>query len=121
GGFSARGFRAIDRDGAQRRPEPSSHRQALSRRLDRSAARKPRQQRRRLMSDANGANPEFSIDVQHVLRTFGQSVAVDNLTLQVARNTTFGFIGQNGAGKTTAIRMMVGLLAPTAGRIRIEG
>src|SRR5207244_3774799 len=47
--------------------------------------------------------------------------AVNDLTLRIPRGTTFGFIGLNGAGKTTAIRMMVGLLAPHSGAIRIEG
>lgn len=61
------------------------------------------------------------IDLRNVTRFFKKQCAVNNLTLKIARGTTFGFIGLNGAGKTTAIRMMVGLLAPTAGEIFIDG
>jgi ABC-2 type transport system ATP-binding protein len=74
------------------------------------------------MSDApHSANVEFPIDLQHVARRFGRTIAVDDLTLRIPRATTFGFIGLNGAGKTTAIRMMVGLLAPHGGSIHLDG
>src|SRR4051794_39436951 len=63
----------------------------------------------------------FAINLRHVTRRFGHRAAVDDLTLQIRPGTTFGFLGLNGAGKTTAIRMMVGLLAPSAGRIEIAG
>jgi len=53
--------------------------------------------------------------------TFGTLVAVDRLDLEVAAGTVFGFLGRNGAGKTTSIRMMVGLLAPTAGTALLGG
>ena len=70
------------------------------------------------------ANPtlasEFPIDLQKVTRRFGRQVAVNDLTLRIPRGKTFGFIGLNGAGKTTAIRMMVGLLPPDWGKIRID-
>jgi ABC-2 type transport system ATP-binding protein len=64
---------------------------------------------------------DFPIRLEHVTRRFGKQLAVNDLTLSIPRATTFGFIGLNGAGKTTAIRMMVGLLAPTSGRIQIDG
>jgi ABC-2 type transport system ATP-binding protein len=64
---------------------------------------------------------DFPIHLQHVTRHFGKQVAVNDLTLRVPRGMTLGFIGLNGAGKTTAIRMMVGLLAPHAGAITIGG
>src|SRR6185312_16537451 len=64
---------------------------------------------------------EFPINLHGVTRRFGRTVAVDHLTLQVPRGKTLGFIGLNGAGKTTAIRMMVGLLRADAGAIIIEG
>src|SRR5688572_9612382 len=64
---------------------------------------------------------EYPIDLKNVARTFGRTVAVQDLTLRVPRGTTFGFIGLNGAGKTTAIRMMVGLLRPHSGTIAING
>ena len=47
--------------------------------------------------------------------------AVDNINLEVKKGTVFGFLGPNGAGKTTTIKMMAGVLAPTSGRIIING
>jgi ABC-2 type transport system ATP-binding protein len=67
------------------------------------------------------ASAEYTISLDHVTRRFGGRPAVDDLSLRVRRGTTLGFIGLNGAGKTTAIRLMVGLLAPDAGRIEIDG
>jgi ABC-2 type transport system ATP-binding protein len=64
---------------------------------------------------------EFPIVLQNVTRRFGGIPVVDDLSLRIARGTTFGFIGVNGAGKTTAIRMMVGLLRPHAGQITVAG
>ena len=76
------------------------------------------------VTDTDATDPavarEFPIDLRNVTRRFGRQVAVDDLTLRIPRGKTLGFIGLNGAGKTTAIRMMVGLLAPHAGRIRID-
>jgi ABC-2 type transport system ATP-binding protein len=55
------------------------------------------------------------------VRRFGDRVAVDGLTLDVARGETFGFLGPNGAGKTTTFHLLTGLLAPDAGRVLIDG
>jgi ABC-2 type transport system ATP-binding protein len=71
--------------------------------------------------EANVPDVQFPIDVQHITRVFGKVVATHDLTLRVERAKTCGFIGLNGAGKTTAIRMMVGLLRPHKGTIRIMG
>ncbi len=54
-------------------------------------------------------------------RKFGDFVAVDDLTLEVAPGTIFAFLGANGSGKSTTIRMLIGLLAPSAGEIRVDG
>lgn len=62
-----------------------------------------------------------TISTDSLVRTFGDFVAVDNLNLNVAPGQFFGFLGPNGAGKSTTIKMLTGLLAPTAGSIRILG
>jgi ABC-2 type transport system ATP-binding protein len=54
-------------------------------------------------------------------RRFGDFTAVDAITFSVARGEVFGFLGANGAGKTTAIRMLTGLLEPTSGEARVAG
>jgi ABC-2 type transport system ATP-binding protein len=61
------------------------------------------------------------IETRGLRRTFGALVAVDGLDLGVGRGQFFGFLGPNGAGKSTTIRMLTGLLRPTAGEIRILG
>ncbi len=61
------------------------------------------------------------IHLDHVTKSFGHFVAVDDCSLIVKPGEFFGFLGPNGAGKTTTIRMMVGLYAPTSGSIRIKG
>ncbi len=64
---------------------------------------------------------EIVIDVQDLVKKFGQFVANDNLTFKVYKGEIFGFLGANGAGKTTAIRIMSGLLEPTSGKINVAG
>ncbi|OMH31570.1 ABC transporter ATP-binding protein [Tersicoccus sp. Bi-70] len=54
-------------------------------------------------------------------KTFGRHTAVDSLDLIVPRASVFGFLGPNGSGKTTTIRMLLGLVAPTSGRAEILG
>jgi ABC-2 type transport system ATP-binding protein len=61
------------------------------------------------------------IEVQHLVKRFGAFVSVDDLNLTVAPGEVFGLLGSNGAGKTTAIRMLCGLLTPTAGTARVLG
>jgi ABC-2 type transport system ATP-binding protein len=64
---------------------------------------------------------DAAIATEFLTRRFGDFVAVDNVNLQVAPGQFFGFLGPNGAGKSTTIKMLTGLLAPSAGRIRILG
>jgi len=59
--------------------------------------------------------------VHELTRRFGDFTAVDRITFTVAPGEVFGFLGANGAGKTTAIRMLTGLLAPTSGSARVAG
>ncbi|PYP81167.1 MAG: ABC transporter [Gemmatimonadetes bacterium] len=62
-----------------------------------------------------------AIEVRGLTRRFGTFTAVDAITFDVAAGEVFGFLGANGAGKTTAIRMLIGLLAPSAGSARVAG
>ncbi len=64
---------------------------------------------------------EIVIEVENLVKKFGQFVANDNLTFKVYKGEIFGFLGANGAGKTTAIRIMSGLLEPTSGKIKVAG
>ena len=61
------------------------------------------------------------IRLENLTKHYGKLVAVDTIDLQVPEGELFGFVGPNGAGKTTTIRMMAGLLKPTAGEIYIDG
>lgn len=61
------------------------------------------------------------IVAEQLRRTFGEFVAVDDVTLSVPSGEIFGFLGPNGAGKTTTIKMLTGLLRPTAGRATVAG
>ncbi len=60
-----------------------------------------------------------AIAVESLTRRFGRFVAVDHISFQVERGEIFGFLGPNGSGKTTTIRMLLGLLHPTAGRATV--
>lgn len=62
-----------------------------------------------------------AIEVRHLSRRFGQFTAVDDLSFEVSRGEIFGFLGANGAGKSTTIRMLCGLLQPTSGSARVGG
>jgi ABC-2 type transport system ATP-binding protein len=61
------------------------------------------------------------IDLNNLAKDYGTTLAVNNLSLHVDAGEIYGFIGPNGAGKTTTIRMMGGIIEPTAGSIIIDG
>lgn len=63
----------------------------------------------------------YSIEVESLTKKFHHFTAVDNISFQVKKGEIFGFLGANGAGKTTAIKMMCGLLQPTSGKATIAG
>jgi ABC-2 type transport system ATP-binding protein len=65
--------------------------------------------------------PDIAIRTETLTRDFAAVRAVDSLTLQVEAGAVFGFLGPNGSGKTTTIRMLLGLLDPTAGRAEVLG
>ena len=62
-----------------------------------------------------------AIEVRGLTRRFGGFTAVDGISFEVGAGEVFGFLGANGAGKTTAIKMLIGLLAPTAGAATVAG
>jgi ABC-2 type transport system ATP-binding protein len=62
-----------------------------------------------------------AIEARDLTRTFGRFTAVDRVSFSVGAGEVFGFLGANGAGKTTAIRMLTGLLAPTSGDATVAG
>lgn len=61
------------------------------------------------------------IELAHVTKRYGQHTALDNMSLSVPPGVVFALLGENGAGKTTAIRLMLGLTEPTAGSVRVLG
>ena len=67
------------------------------------------------------ADPSAAIEVNRLTRRFGAFTAVDGLSFSVRPGEIFGFLGSNGAGKSTTIRMLCGLLRPTSGSARVGG
>src|SRR6202035_2758293 len=63
----------------------------------------------------HGTTPDVVIDVHGLTKSFGGRIVVRDLSMQVKRGTIFGFLGPNGSGKTTTIRMLCGLLTPDQG------
>ena len=67
------------------------------------------------MNTASEATPDIVIDVHGLTKSFDGRAVVSNLSMQVKRGTIYGFLGPNGSGKTTTIRMLCGLLTPDEG------
>jgi ABC-2 type transport system ATP-binding protein len=63
----------------------------------------------------------IALKVENLTRKFGSFTAVDNLNFSVKKGEIFGFLGANGAGKTTAMKMLIGLLKPTYGNAMVAG
>ncbi len=63
----------------------------------------------------------FVVEIENLVRHFGEFTAVDHINLQIRGGQFFGFLGPNGAGKSTTIKMLTGLLKPTSGSIRVLG
>ena len=61
------------------------------------------------------------IKAERLTKTFGDLTAVQDVSLEISRGDIFGFLGPNGSGKSTVIRMLCGLLQPTAGKARLDG
>lgn len=64
---------------------------------------------------------EFAIQATHITKKFGDFTAIDDLTLRIKKGSIYGFLGPNGCGKSTTIRVLTGLLTPTAGDIQVLG
>ncbi|MGD0832431.1 MAG: ABC transporter ATP-binding protein [Terracidiphilus sp.] len=73
------------------------------------------------MSNTTNSIATHSVVVEGLVKRFSDFVAVDNIDLEVRKGEVFGFLGPNGAGKSTTIRMLCGLLKPTAGRASVAG
>ena len=71
--------------------------------------------------DGCNGNGYYAIEVEGLTRDFGSFRAVDHISFRVRRGQIFGFLGPNGSGKTTTIRMLLGLLRPTDGEARVLG
>ncbi|MCH7525942.1 MAG: ATP-binding cassette domain-containing protein [Planctomycetes bacterium] len=63
----------------------------------------------------------YAVELDNITKRFGDHVAVDDLTLRVPKGTIYGFIGPNGSGKTTTLRMVMRILYPNSGSIRVLG
>ena len=73
------------------------------------------------MATASEAPAEPAILAEHLVRRFGDVVAVNDVSFRVEKGEIFGFLGPNGSGKTTVIKMLTGLLPVSGGEARVEG
>src|SRR5436190_10653016 len=69
----------------------------------------------------NQSDSELAISADHLVRRFGNFTAVNDVSFQVKRGEIFGFLGPNGSGKTTVIKMLTGLLPLSAGEAQVQG
>ncbi len=72
-------------------------------------------------NDARQANANPAVTLEHVVKTFGDLRALDDVSFQVREGETFGLIGPNGSGKTTLMRLLLGLISPTSGHVSVLG
>ena len=68
-----------------------------------------------------GKHTENIIEVENLVKKFGDFTANNNLSFSVKKGEIFGFLGANGAGKTTALKILSGLSLPTSGRVKVAG
>jgi ABC-2 type transport system ATP-binding protein len=73
------------------------------------------------MSATSQSIPEVAIFAEHLVRRFGEFTAVNDVSFEVKKGEIFGFLGPNGSGKTTVIKMLTGLLPLTGGAAQVEG
>ena len=72
-----------------------------------------------MIADRAEAGHDWAIETAGLTRRFGAQAAVDGIDLRVPRGSFYGFLGENGAGKSTTISMLTGVLAPTSGTMRV--
>src|SRR5438046_5412266 len=77
--------------------------------------------RRLVIRSRLGEKRMSAVEIHEVTKTFGPFTAVDHLSLEVPRGSVYGFIGPNGSGKTTTLRMIMRILHPDRGEIRVLG
>ena len=63
----------------------------------------------------------MKLEVKNLVKKFKSTIAVNNISLEIEKNSTLGLLGPNGCGKTTSIGMMLGLITPSSGEILIDG
>jgi ABC-type multidrug transport system ATPase subunit len=73
------------------------------------------------MTDRASPNTDFAISANNLVRRFGNFTAVDDVSFDVRKGEIFGFLGPNGSGKTTVIKMLTGLLPLSGGAAQVEG
>ncbi len=66
-------------------------------------------------------SPEYSVEVEHLTKSFGDFIAVDDISFKVEKGEVFGFLGPNGAGKSTTIRMLCGIIPQSSGMGTVSG
>src|SRR6185369_11056700 len=99
------------------RPGRARRRRGAARR---AGARRHRVDAARPRAEVGGVSDPI-IRATGLTKRFGDFTAVDALTFAVERGSIFAFLGANGSGKSTTIRMLIGLLTPTAGSIGVDG
>ncbi|WP_408447269.1 ATP-binding cassette domain-containing protein, partial [Paraburkholderia caffeinilytica] len=67
------------------------------------------------------SKPDEFVRIENVVKKFGDSTAVDNVNLSIAKNELFALLGSSGCGKSTLLRMLAGLESVTSGRIFVDG
>ena len=63
----------------------------------------------------------MKLEVKNLIKKFKSTIAVNNISFEIKKNSTLGLLGPNGCGKTTSIGMMLGLITPSSGEIFIDG
>jgi len=111
------------RDGGDAEGELGERRERPELTSGRDAHRERSARGRRAMPERSDLDPgrDVAIRAAHLTKRFGDFTAVDDLSFTVAPGSIFAFLGANGSGKSTTIRMLIGLLTPTAGSVEVAG